>query len=216
MQRIILHVSKFKKWLIETLNPDFFVEVLYHPLSSKNLKEFSIETYLKDKRIIQIGNWLRRTYAIFKIKTDVKKLILPFNQRTLDELVYFIKKDNIEISKTEIDSVYKVVPISDDEYDGLFKNHVLFLNLYSSTANNVILECIKSNNPIIINRHEAIEAYLGKDYPLFYDNLSEVSEFLDDDVLIFKAYLYLRNMNKDKFSVDNMINKINLTLMQQI
>ena len=34
------------------------------------------------------------------------------------------------------------------------------------------MECIKANNPIIVNRLESIENYIGKEYPLFYDNLT--------------------------------------------
>ena len=55
-----------KKWIIQKIKPNFFVDVLYHPVSNKNLIEFQIEEYKKNKCIIQIGNWLRKTYSIFK------------------------------------------------------------------------------------------------------------------------------------------------------
>jgi hypothetical protein len=41
---------------------------------------------------------------------------------------------------------------------------------------------------------------LGKDYPLFYDTVAEVSDLL---VLptIQKGWLYLKNLNKKKFTI---------------
>lgn len=74
------------------------------------------------------------------------------------------------------------------------------------------MECIKANNPIIINRLEPIEEYLGKEYPLFYDNLTDVSTILENDELILKAFNYLKNMDKSKFSMQMMIDSINKKL----
>ena len=36
-----------KKWIIQKIKPNFFVDVLYHPVSNKNLIEFQIEEYKK-------------------------------------------------------------------------------------------------------------------------------------------------------------------------
>ena len=73
--------NNLKKWLNEEIKPDFFIDVLYHPLSSKNLEEFKMEKYINNKCIIQIGNWLRKTYSIFKINTNINKEILPYNEK---------------------------------------------------------------------------------------------------------------------------------------
>lgn len=204
--------NNLKNWIIKEIKPQFFIEVLYHPLSNKNLKKFQIDEYKKNKCIIQIGNWLRKTYSIFKIDTNINKEILPWSQRTHNEIKYFLNKDNIILTELEKDSVLKTSYISDNDYNKIFKNKIVFLDLYSSTANNVILECIKANNPIIINRLEAIEAYLGKEYPLFYSNLSEVTAFLQNDNLILEAVEYLKNRDKSKFSIENMLNTINNNL----
>ena len=201
--------NNLKKWIINEIKPDFFVEVLYHPISIKKLEEFKIDEYKKDKSIIQIGNWLRKTYSIFKLETTIKKEILPFNTRTEKELKFFLKKDGIILTDDEYNSVTRIKPISNTNYNKIFKNKVLFLDLYSSTANNVILECIKANNPIIINRLDPIEFYLGKEYPLFYSDLSEVTSFLENDDLILKAHIYLKQMNKSNLSLDTMISTIN-------
>ena len=201
-----------KKWIMQEIKPNFFVDVLYHPISNKNLIEFQIEEYKKNKCIIQIGNWLRKTYSIFKINTNINKEILPWGQRTQNEMQYFLNNDNMILTELEKGSVVKTSHICDNDYNKIFNNKIIFLNLYSSTANNVIMECIKANNPIIINRLEPIEEYLGKEYPLFYDNLTDVSTILENDELILKAFNYLKNMDKNKFSMQMMIDSINKKL----
>lgn len=204
--------NNLKNWIIKEIKPKFFTDVLYHPLSSKKLEEFQMEKYISDRCIVQIGNWLRKTYAIFKINTNIRKEIIPWNDRTMSELEYFLKRDNISLTEKEENSVIKILPVSDEYYNKIFSNKIIFLDLYSSTVNNVILECIKSNNPIIINRLEPIETYLGKEYPLFYNNLSEVSSLLEKDDLILEAVNYLKNMDKNIFSFENMVDNINNSL----
>jgi hypothetical protein len=204
--------NELQDWINVNLKPTFFVSVLYHPISNKDLKEFDIEKYKKDKSIIQIGNWLRKTYSIYLLNTNIKKKILPFNKRTINELKYFLKRDNITLKSQSIRTVKKCLHVSDEDYNNIFCNNIVFLDLYSSTANNVILECIKANNPIIINRLPAIERYLGIEYPLFYTNINEVTKMLKDDELIFKAHIYLKNMDKTIFTMDNMIKNINIDL----
>ena len=208
--------EELKEWVCYSLTTNFngFIDVLYHPISSKNLKEFNINEYKKNKCIIQIGNWLRKTYSIYKIKTDITKEILPYTLRTQNELTYFLRRDGKTISNSENNSVIKISKIPDQLYNNIFFNKIIFLDLYSSTANNVIMECIKSNNPIIINRLNTIEKYLGFEYPLFYDNIDEVTELIKNDGLILKAHLYLKNMNKERFYIENFIDKININIMK--
>ena len=154
-----------------------------------------------------------KTYSIFKINTNINKEILPFNERTKTQLEYFLKRDNISLTEKENSSVIKKIRVSNENYNNFFSNKIVFLDLYSSTANNVIVEAIKANNPIIINRLESVEAYLGKEYSLFYDELSEVTKFLERDDLILKAVNYLKNLDKNKFSIENMIKNINNNLL---
>lgn len=202
-----------KDWIIKKTNlPAHTINILHHPISDKNLKEFQIEEYKKNKSIIQIGNWLRKTYSIFKINTYINKEILPWNRRTKEELNYFLKKDKVKLTQSENKSVTKVSHVSDDDYNKIFNNKIVFLDLYSSTANNVIMECMKSNNPIIVNRHKSVEEYLGKEYPLFYDKLADVPLFLKNDKLILKAFNYLKNMDKSKFTIQVMADNINTFL----
>ena len=39
---------------------------------------------------------------------------------------------------------------SDEEYDKLLSENIIFVELYDSSANNLVIECIARNTPILI------------------------------------------------------------------
>ena len=203
--------TELKEYIIKKFNPPFFVEVIYHPLPYINVNEWKYESFIKNenKKIIQVGNWLRKTYGIFKINVPkiFTKVITPFGERTQNELKFWLNKDNIVIDDSEYDSVVKCTFIEDTEYIELFKNNLFFLDLYDSTANNIILECIKANCPIIINNKSSIKNYLGNDYPLYYNDYSQINDLLCDENIL-KAHISLKNLNKSKFDIEYLFNNI--------
>jgi hypothetical protein len=202
---------ELKEYIIKNFNPSFFVEVIYHPLPYINVNEWNYESYIQNenKKIIQVGNWLRKTYGIFKINVSESftKVITPFNDRTKNELKFWCNKENIEISEIEFNDVIKYTFIENDDYNKLFESNIFFLDLYDSTANNIILECIKSNCPIIINENKSIKNYLGNDYPLYYTDYNQINELLTNDNIL-KANNYLKNLDKSKLNNEYLFNNI--------
>jgi hypothetical protein len=89
---------------------------LYHPINKLNFS-FDFEKYKNNpnKTIYSIGNWLRKQYSIFKLNCDTKfnKAILPFNERTKNELEFWKKYYNIDIDQVEYDNVFKYDFIND-------------------------------------------------------------------------------------------------------
>ena len=202
-----------KEWIIRTLNPPFFVEVIYHPLSKKQIRFWDKEKYLANKQIYQIGNWLRVPYFIFKLNAPGhKKHITPFAPRLIRDYERFQKKDNQIVTDDEFFSVIKHHYIDNESYNNVFETCIVVLNLYASTCNNIIIECIKSNCPILINRLPEIEDYLGKDYPFFYSTIEQATEKLNDAQLIIRTHHYLSNMDKSKLMIDNIVESINAQL----
>ena len=140
-------------------------------------------------------------------------LVLPFNSRTQDELCYFMQKYNISFTDEEKKSVTERERISDEDYNKLFGDHVVFLDLYSSTCNNVIMECITANCPIIVNRIPPVEKYLGKHYPLYYDRLDQVNGILNSgNSKVLEAYYYLKQMDKERFMIENIAKDITVSM----
>lgn len=73
-------------------------------------------------------------------------------------------------------SVVVLEHLTDDAYDELLSENVVYLKLVDCSAVNTVLECIVRNTPIVINRHPALEEVLGPNYPGFYtDDLEAVA-----------------------------------------
>ena len=83
--------------------------------------------------------------------------------------------------------------------------NIVFINLIGASAVNTVIECIVRNTPIFVNRLPAIEEALGSNYPLLYNDISEVTNMLNINK-IKEGYNYLRKMNKDKFKIETFIN----------
>ncbi len=80
--------------------------------------------------------------------------------------------------------------MSNDDYDKLLTQNIVFLNLREASACNTLIECVVRNTPIIINRIDAVEEVLGSKYPLFYDTLEELNELTTNIKLISDAFVY--------------------------
>lgn len=202
--------DSLRDWLIENLNPTFFVKVLYHPMSSKALPEWDYNEFKKSRSIYQIGNWLRVPYFIFKLDAQgYEKYVIPCKQRFYRELHRFMRLDGVKLTDHDKRSVNGISYISDDKYNEMHKNSIVAIKLYASTCNNVIMECITNNCPILINRLPEIEVYLGEDYPLFYDTIEQAEELLKSDDAILRANEYLKRLDKTRFTIKYFMDSIN-------
>ena len=145
-------------------------ETLWHP---KELTvQFDIDRYLgnRDRKVAHIGKYLRDVETF-------KRLTVPPNY-----------------SKTIVNG-----NLSDSGYEKTLTSSVVFVNLTDASASNLIVECISSSTPIIVNRIPAVEEYLGENYPLFYSSTDELSnniKSLLSDAAIREAHLYLRGLDR--------------------
>ena len=101
-----------------------------------------------------------------------------------------------------------------DEYDLLLSENIVFIDLFDSAANNVVLECIVRNTPIIVNKTPGVLEYLGNEYPLYFESLSDVPGLLTTDKII-SAYNYLLRLDKEKFTLDRFIKTFMKTIHYQ-
>ena len=100
--------------------------------------------------------------------------------------------------------------MSNNDYDQLLTENIVFINLVDASAVNTIIECIVRNTPIIVNNHPAVIELLGKDYPLYFSNCNnyfeinkDVNTLLTNTNNIKKAYQYLCKIDKSKFNINN-------------
>jgi len=105
------------------------------------------------------------------------------------------------------ESVVTYTQMSNEEYDNLFSENIVFIKLVDAAAVNTLQECVVRNTPIVVNPLPAIVEILGSGYPLYFDNLSDVPELITLEN-IRAAYDYLVNMDKDSLKIVTFMSEI--------
>ena len=136
------------------------------------------------------------------------------NMQKINKLLHAeIKYLNINL--TDID-LSKVVPIylqSHATYDKYLSENIIFIDLFDAAANNVVLECILRHTPLIVTRLPGTIYYLGENYPMYFDNLSEISKLLSHDNII-KTHEYLKTLHLN--NIDQFTKQIFNTIYQHV
>ena len=214
----IIVLSNYMKNYFSRLNifKNIPIYSLKHPVN-ENYYTFDLDKFLSiDKfNLVLLGQQLRNFSEFFKINSLLinKKIWLSgisdkkiSEERLYNNLIYnkivTNNKEFIEIKKT-LQNTY----ISNfEEYDKIMTSSIVLIPLYNASANNSILEIIKTNTPAFITRLPANEEYLGENYPLFYNDINEVNNILNNRELFNKKYIetynYLKNMDKSDLTYE--------------
>jgi hypothetical protein len=207
--------ANFLKCFIKTVP----IEVLYHPTEFPDVK-FSFDEFVKnnDKKVVNIGWWCRKLGSIYRLDVDrsiyQKIRLIPPTHTTpyylLDRLI------DVECSLSgqplptdSLGSVIDIKHMPNEEYDVLLSKNIAFLDMYDSSANNAIIECMARGTPILVNPLPSVVEYLGIDYPFYFTSLAEASKKLKNIALIRATHEYL--LNKDlleKITVDYFLKTI--------
>ncbi len=177
---------------------DFPVENLVHPTEFPKLT-WSYERFARnrDKKLVQVGWWLRKLLSIYQLEVPgYQKIVLKKRDADMEE--YFrleleYQKGNKIQDKKMFDTVRRVSFLSNRRYDRLLSENIVFLDLYDSSANNAIIECIARNTPLLVNPIEPVTEYLGKEYPLYFNSLEEAASKAEDMEQIRDAHNFLVN-----------------------
>lgn len=152
----------------------------------------------REKKIIQVGWWLRRIHSIFQLPAgDYRKVFLKVNYFNWDDLIR--KERELLIREGTFrdemyDSARTVTYLPGGKYDRLLAENIVFIHLYDSSANNTIIECIVRNTPLLVNPLEAVREYLGDDYPLYFSTLEEAAQKAADLDLLWRTHQYLAHL----------------------
>ena len=197
------------------LNINVNLHLLKHPINNdENIPKFNYESFVNnsDKKIIQIGQQLRKMTSIYLLETEFNKLWLTGTknftkiQDLFDKEKKYLNLNNININDVE----FKYIQ-SFEEYDELMSKNIIFVDLFDTAANNVVLECIIRATPLLITKLPGAIFYLGEDYPMYFDSLQEISGLLTKENII-KTHNYLKKIkipSNDEFigSIVNIIHK---------
>jgi len=194
------YVADYLKEQFSKLNIDIKIIVMPHPINVENIPKFDIHKFINnpDKNIIQIGQQLRKISSIYLLKTNkhYNKIWLT-GTKNFTKMKTLLKLElqyyNIPVKNIKLNDVLMKYTNTFEEYDELLTKNVVFVDLFDASANNTVLECIVRGTPIIINNVGGVSEYLGKNYPLYFENLEDISNLLTYDK-IFNAYHYMKTL----------------------
>jgi hypothetical protein len=201
---IFVFSETMAQWVRQTFNlmgANIPVSTVYHPTESVSLdRTFSYDKFIKNgsNRILQIGSWLRDPTALFNLPNicGMKKTWVCGDR---DALVRFCKVTSPKIKRniekfledgfpsntfTPLDENTDIVRLSNDAYDEILTENIVFTRLLGSSCNNGVIECIVRKVPLLINKLDAVVEYLGEDYPFYYSNLNEAKAKAENKNLI--------------------------------
>ena len=82
--------------------------------------------------------------------------------------------------------------VSNEKYDELFSKNIIYLDMYDSSANNAVIECIARATPLLVNPIPAVVEYLGPAYQFYFESFDEAVDKLHNPELIYYTHEYLR------------------------
>jgi tetratricopeptide (TPR) repeat protein len=180
------------------------VSVLTHPTEIPD-KQFDFDLFIANpqKKVVQIGWWLRKLNSIYQLpiaqnnSLGYKKIRIGSLFELEESLFTKFMRLEARIYKIEIEEKYSantmtIEHLSNQDYDDLLSMNIAFIDLYDSSANNAIIECIARTTPLLINPLPAVKEYLGEDYPMYFHTLEEAAEKALDTSLILATHQYLK------------------------
>lgn len=172
-----------------------------------------------DKRkLIQIGWYIRNTMAIYQtpnINKLEKHRISTKNKNCIeydeDVRLYWNKRNERKDYGKVIEHGY----IKNQEYDKMLSTGVVITELFDSSANTLIVDCISRNTPIVVNKHPAVVEYLGESYPLYMESPEQIEELMQDHK-IQETHNYMINMDKTWLDGEYFSDKIELAIEKSL
>lgn len=176
--------------------PQVPIAKIWYP-ATPGWRPFSMDSYNQSnpKKVLFIGEYMRNYKAFndLQLPLGYAKVLLKPPDVNFSQMGITINQD-IEVKEH----------VSDDEYDTLLQESVVFLNLVDAPANTTIIECLMRGCPIVVNRLQGLEEYLLREYPLFYEkqdldqaarmitshqSLAQAIQFMEEDCKSIKDQL---------------------------
>ncbi len=204
----------YAQWLREqTKKP---VSALIYPTEIPELQfDFDLFMTNPNKKIIQLGWWLRKLASIHQLpiardnplgyeKIKLNPAFAPDAETQLKKLVAKqIEVERIKLDPVFVENTQDLTHVPNQKYDELLSENIGFIDLYDASANTAVIECIARATPLLINPLPAVVEYLGKDYPLYFNTLTEAAEKAMDLGLLDRTHQYLKScLTRQKLSAE--------------
>lgn len=116
----------------------------------------------------------------------------------------------------QYESVEVLDRLSNEEYDNLLAENIVFLNLIDCSAVNTVIECVVRGTVLIVNRLPALEEILGVDYPGFYDSIDQAADICKSYEAILKIDQHIGNLDKERYKLDNFVHHLQMIISGQL
>jgi hypothetical protein len=201
-------------WLRDELGCPIIVRK--HPTEIPQLG-FSIERFQAQQapRIVQVGWYARNHRAIYQAAVPQGFRKVHLLRAGIGKLIERTDQFSPYRTRAWVGEVEVLPKLSICEYDELMASSMIFSEYWDVSASNVVVEAIARCTPLLVNRHPALEEYLGAEYPLFYDDLREVQDLLESPGRIRDAWRHLFEMDKSWLSASNFARDIS-DFVQQV
>ncbi|MBN1833585.1 MAG: hypothetical protein JW896_15895, partial [Deltaproteobacteria bacterium] len=172
------------------------------------------------KKIIQIGWWLQRMHAIYMLpESDYEKVYIKNFSSFADEVFEKERKEAEQkrtFSGSMEHSVSHIEKASRREYFNILKENIAFVHYHDVTLPGLVLDCIATGTPVLVNALPSVLEYLGKDYPLYYYSYADAIEKAKDDTLIRKAHDHLKRLHQNtEFQMKHFVSEIQMLLPEE-
>jgi hypothetical protein len=202
----IYTMSEYHAKGLRKLFPNVQFESILHPYPDEDVPLWQGES----NQLISVGWWLRRQTSIYTVNVPQgweKIKIWPYARysKPIDNVKSRLSSE-AEYLDIELPPIKHLYKLSNNKYDALLTESVVLLDLWDTSANNTVLECIQRGVPMVVRDHPAVREYLGDEYPLYFNDLSEVKELLGR---IDEASEYLLNLkNSNKFTLQSFVSNL--------
>ena len=164
------------------------------------LSDFGIpfqEHALDRKRatVLFIGHWLRDLSVFQQMYLNERR----FQKRLLC---------GVDHGQAPGRNTIKMSHVPNSIYDALLARSIVFLQLHDAGSNTTVLECLARNTPLVINRLPAVEEYLGRDYPLFFNDRGVAYSMINDVRRLRAGHEYLKTQDKTHITLDNFVREL--------
>jgi hypothetical protein len=217
-------VAHVEKWLEETWGFSPPVDVWTHPIADeltnpavkqeKNKEYYKSDT-ISEWPIVQLGRQDRIFSEVYTLKTSRERQWINHlaEEKTIDMV-----EEEAERRELEILGKVEILSLTNDEFDIKLQESIMLIPLWAATANNSVLEIMSMNVPAFISRLPSTEFVLGAEYPMFYTDPKEIESVIDDNEKLAKLMnetrIYLQNMDKSKFTLDNFVESVAKTILR--
>lgn len=193
---------------------DVLVNVIHYPTNT-NVKQFDINSYMRQPTLVHVG-WFFKNLLLLEhippnnhIQRKIQILAACLKEKGAVGLRNYLHTHMYPNRTLHGGVTYLYDRVPDATYDNLLTQSVMAIEFVDCAATTVVVESLARCAPMLLNRHPALLEYVGKDYPMFFDDIRECEQLLHP-ANVYKTHEYIRHMDKSFLSIENFLHKFQL------